>query len=155
MLVHDESVSVLVLVSLLAAGAQPIEDPASIDLCQLIPGADVAKLFGKTLKETRPFSSKNAVSRCIYAITDPGSPETAAGYSLWLYPPGKYDDFLPTTEGIVEMPSDLGDRAVLYRERDLLKLRLVVRPRFTLEAVASDGESAKKLARLALAKLSP
>jgi hypothetical protein len=146
--------SVLMLVTLLAAGAQPIDDPATIDLCQLVSGAEVAKLFGKALKEARPFSSKNAVSRCIYAVTDPGFTETAAGYSLWLYPPGKYDDFLPTTEGIVEMPSDIGDRAVLFKDRDLSRLRLVVRPRFTLEAVAADGESAKKLAKLALEKLS-
>ncbi|HEY7816913.1 MAG TPA: hypothetical protein VIG29_01740, partial [Vicinamibacteria bacterium] len=87
-------------------------------------------------------------------VTDPGFTETAAGYSLWLYPPGKYDDFLPTTEGIVEMPSDIGDRAVLFKDRDLSRLRLVVRPRFTLEAVAADGESAKKLVKLALEKLS-
>jgi hypothetical protein len=146
---------VLPLVALLAAGAQPIDDPATIDLCEVVPGVEVAKLFGKALKEARPFSSKGALSRCIYAVSDPGSADTAAGYSLWLYPPGKYDEYLKTTEGIVEMPSDLGDRAVLFRDKDLSRLRLVVRPRFTLEAVAPDGESAKKLARLGLAKLSP
>jgi hypothetical protein len=147
--------SVLLIVTLLATGGQPIDDPAPIDLCEVVPGAEVAMLFGKVLKEARPFSSKGALSRCIYAVSNPGSADTAAGYSLWLYPPGKYDEFLKTTENIVEMPSDLGDRAVLFKGQNLLRLRLVVRPRFTLEAVAPDGESAKKLARLALAKLSP
>jgi hypothetical protein len=139
----------------LAAAAQPSRDPASVDVCQRVPVAEVAKLFGKELKQVKPFTSKDDFSRCTYLVTNPGSPETVLGYSLWLYPPEDYDDLLQYTEGIVENPSGFGDAAVLFKDEDgFFKLRLVVRDKHSLEAVASDAESAKKLAKLALERFS-
>lgn len=139
----------------LLATAQPIRDPASVDVCQRVPGADVAKLFGKDLKQAKAIVSKDEFSRCVYLVTNPGSAQTVPGYSLWLYPPEDYDELLRYTEGIVENPSGFGDAAVLFKDEDgLSKLRLVVREKFSLEAVASDAESAKKLAKLALERFS-
>jgi hypothetical protein len=142
----------LILAMLLA---QPIPDPASVDVCQRVPGAEVARLFGKALKQAKPFTSKDEFSRCTYLVTNPGSSETVVGYSLWFYPPEDYDELLEYTEGIVENPPGFGDAAVLFKDEDgFSKLRLVVRGKFSLEAVASDGESAKKLAKLALERFS-
>ncbi len=139
----------------LMATAQPIGDPAAVDVCERVAGADVAKLFGKELKQAKPFVSKDEFSRCTYLVTNPGSPQTVPGYSLWLYPPEDYDELLRYTERIVENPSGFGDAAVLFKGEDgLSKLRLVVRDEFSLEAVASDAESAKKLAKLALERFS-
>jgi hypothetical protein len=141
----------LALAAVLWGAAQPIRDPASVDVCQRVPGAEVAKLFGKDLKQAKPFASKDNFSRCTYLLTNPGSPQTAQGCSLWLYPPGDYDELLQYTEGIVDNPSGFGDEAVLFKDEDgLMKLRLVVREKFGLDAVAADAESAKKLAKLAL-----
>lgn len=138
----------LFLAAALSALAQPVRDPASVDVCERVPGADVAKLFGKELKQAKPFTSKNEFSRCTYLVA-------GTGYSLWLYPPGDYDELLRYTEGIVENPTGLGDAAVLFKDEDgLFKLRLVVREKLSLEAVASDAESAKKLAKLALERFS-
>ncbi len=135
--------------------AQPIRDPASVDVCKRVPGAEVAKLFGKELKQAKPFTSKDEFSRCTYLVTNPGSSGTVVGYSLWLYPPEDYDELLEYTEGIVENPSGFGDAAVLFKDEDgFSKLRLVVRGEFSLEAVASDAESVKKLAKLALDRFS-
>lgn len=143
------------LLTLVALLAQPIRDPAAVDVCQRVPGAEVAKLFGKELKQAKPFASKDEFSRCTYLVTNPGSSGTVVGYSLWLYPPEDYDELLGYTEGIVENPPGFGDAAVLFKDEDgLSKLRLVVRERFGLEAVASDAESAKKLAKLALERFS-
>jgi hypothetical protein len=139
---------------LLGTLLQPLSDPASVDVCRRVPGAEVAKLFGKSLKEARPFASKGELSRCTYLVTNPGSSETV-GYVLWLYPPEEYDELLEYTEGTVENPSGFGDAAVLFKDEDgRSKLRLVVRGRFCLEATAADPESAKKLARLALERFS-
>lgn len=135
--------------------AQPIRDPASVDVCKRVPGAEVAKLFGKELKQAKPFTSKDEFSRCTYLVTNPGSSGTVVGYSLWLYPPEDYDELLEYTEGIVENPSGFGDAAVLFKDEDgFSKLRLVVRGEFSLEAVASEAESVKKLAKLALNRFS-
>src|SRR3990172_5811748 len=144
----------LSLVTVMAT-AQPIGDPASIDVCQRVPGAEVAKLFGKELKQAKPFTSKDEFSRCTYLVTNPGSPQTVPGYSLWLYPPADYDELLQYTEGIVENPSGFGDAAVLFKDEDgFFKLRFVLRDKLSLEAVASDAQSAKKLAKLALERFS-
>jgi hypothetical protein len=145
----------LSLATVLVATAQPIGDPAAVDVCQRVPGAEVAKLFGKDLKQAKPFASKGEFSRCTYLVTNPGSSETVRGYSLWLYPPEDYDELLQYTEGIVENPSGFGDAAVLFKDEDgFFKLRLVVREKHSFEAVASDAESAKKLAKLALERFS-
>ena len=145
----------LSLVTVLMAAAQPIGDPASVDVCQRVPGAEVAKLFGKELKQAKPFTSKDDFSRCTYLVTNPGSPQTVPGYSLWLYPPGDYDELLQYTEGIVENPTGFGDAAVLFKDEDgFFKLRFVLREKLSLEAVASDAQSAKKLAKLALERFS-
>ena len=145
----------LSLATVLVATAQPIGDPAAVDVCQRVPGAEVAKLFGKYLKQAKPFASKGEFSRCTYLVTNPGSSETVRGYSLWLYPPEDYDELLQYTEGIVENPSGFGDAAVLFKDEDgFFKLRLVVREKHSFEAVASDAQSAKKLAKLALERFS-
>jgi len=152
---YDPPMRLLSLATVLVATAQPIGDPAAVDVCQRVPGAEVAKLFGKDLKQAKPFASKGEFSRCTYLVTNPGSSETVRGYSLWLYPPEDYDELLQYTEGIVENPSGFGDAAVLFKDEDgFFKLRLVVREKHSFEAVASDAESAKKLAKLALERFS-
>ena len=152
---YDPPMRLLSLATVLVATAQPIGDPAAVDVCQRVPGAEVAKLFGKDLKGAKPFASKGEFSRCTYLVTNPGSSETVRGYSLWLYPPEDYDELLQYTEGIVENPSGFGDAAVLFKDEDgFFKLRLVVREKHSFEAVASDAESAKKLAKLALERFS-
>jgi hypothetical protein len=138
----------LILAAVLSVLSQPISDFGSVDVCARVPGAEVAKLFGKELKQTRPFTSKGEFSRCTYLLA-------GTGCSLWLYPPGDYDELLRYTEGIVENPTGFGDAAVLFKDEDgFFKLRLVVREKLALEAVAADAESAKKLAKLALERFS-
>jgi hypothetical protein len=142
----------LTAVAVLAAMGQAIQDPATVDVCKQVPGVDVAKAFGMELKEARPVTSKGEFSRCVYILAKPGSGEAAAGFTLWLYGPGDYAELLQYTEGIVENPKGLGDEAVLFVDSGdgRSKLRVLVKNRFSFEATAADGDSAKKLAKLAL-----
>jgi hypothetical protein len=140
---------------LLVFASQPVGDPSKVDLCQRVPGTEVARLFGKELKRTIPSASEREFSRCTYHVTNPGSSEPVVGYSLWLHGPENYDEVLPYTENVLEKLTGFGDEAILYREDDgLSKLRLVVRNRFTLQATAENVDSVKKLAKLALEHLS-
>lgn len=137
---------------LFAAMGQGIRDPATVDVCKQVPGEDVAKLFGKVLKEARPIISKGEFSRCVYILANPGTGDPASGFTLWLYTAANYQDLLQYTEGIVESPKGLGDEAVLFVDSGdgRSKLRVLVKDRFSFEATAADADSAKKLAKLAL-----
>ncbi len=45
-------------VSALAAQAGPITDPSAINVCERVPGADLAKALGKALRSERRWSSR-------------------------------------------------------------------------------------------------
>jgi hypothetical protein len=144
--------NVLLAALLFGAMGQAIRDPAIVDVCKQVPGAEVAKLFGKELKEARPITSKDEFSRCVYILANPGTGDPAGGFTLWLYTPGNYAELLQYTEGVVENPKGLGDEAVLFVDSGdgRSKLRVLVKDRFSFEATAADADSAKKLAKLAL-----
>ncbi len=150
---YDSRMTILLAIYVLAAAmGQAIRDPATIDVCKQVPGDGVAKLFGKELKEARPITSKEEFSRCVYILSNPGSNDSAAGFTLWLYTPANYQELLEYTEGIVEKPKGLGDDAVLFVDAGdgRSKLRVLVKDRFSFEATAADADSAKKLAKFAL-----
>ena len=117
---------------LAAAGApEPLEDPvvtdpSSINVCERVPGVDVAEALGKALRSERPIVFKDSkLSRCVYILGSPAPPDgPTEGLVLWLYAPNDY--------------------------ADLNKLRLLRRGRFSLETTAADAASALALARLAL-----
>jgi hypothetical protein len=147
-------VNCALMMSFLAAPVVAATEPTAIDVCQRIPGADIARLFGNRLKDTKPAAVAGEFSRCTYLVTDAAG-KSIPGYSLWLYPASEYEALLEYTEGIVEKPQGFGDAAVLFHDEDgLFKLRFVVGSQYALEAVASDAEAVKKLARHALGALS-
>jgi hypothetical protein len=131
-------------------------DPASVNVCQSIPGEEVAKALGKRLKEAHPFSTKARLSRCTYLLSSPGAPEgPTEGFALWLYGPDEYDALARFTEGPATDVTGIGDKAILFRDPGdgRYKLRAVRRGRFTLEATAPESDSARKLADLAIRRL--
>jgi len=142
-----------------AAGRDgPARDPASVNLCEEVPGGDVARALGKALKTARPFSSKESrLGRCTYVLAAANAPEgPTEGYTLWLYGPGEYEALARVTEGPVEKVAGFGDEAILFHDPGdgRYKLRAVRRGRFTVEATTPDAESARKLAQLGLERLS-
>lgn len=147
--------------ALLAAPAFPlplqgpaITDVSSVNVCGRVPGADVARSLGKTLRSERSVVSKEPkLSRCVYLLGAPGKPDTATeGLVLWLYAPNEYAELNQVTENKLEPVPGLGDEAVRFLDSGdgRHKLRLLRRGRFSLEATASDPQSALALARLAL-----
>jgi hypothetical protein len=149
----------LVVAGLLgAAAAGPvaaatIPDPAKVDVCKVVPGEDVAAALGKTLKKARPMTTETT-SRCVYLLAPPGKPdESVPGVVLWLYTAEDYDALAKVTEATTEPVEGLGDAAMRFKDPGdgLFKLRVVKRGQFSLEAVAADPASSRKLAGLALA----
>lgn len=131
-----------------------VSDPSSINVCERVPGAEVAKALGKALRSQRPIMVKESkLSRCVYIVGLPAKPEAPTeGLVLWLYAPREYAELNRVTEGKLEPVPGLGDEAVRFLDPGdgRHKLRLLRRGRFSLEATAGDAASALALARLAL-----
>jgi hypothetical protein len=146
---------------LLAAPAAPeplvVTDPSSVNVCERVPGAELAKALGTALRSERSIVFKDSkLSRCVYLMGPPGEPDApTAGLVLWLYAPDEYAELNGITEGKLEPVPGLGDAAVRFLDSGdgRHKLRLLRRGRFSLEATAGDAPSALALARLALERL--
>jgi hypothetical protein len=136
-----------------ASKAAPVTDPSALNVCERVPGADVAKAFGKTLRSERSVVFKDSkLSRCVYILSASAKPDTPTdGFVLWLYAPGEYADLNRVTEKLEPVPG-LGDEAVRFLDSGdgRHKVRVLRRGRFSLEATAKDAPSAVSLAKLAL-----
>jgi len=149
-----------VLVPLGTAGARGqapkpavVTDPSAINVCERVPGAEVAKAFGKTLRSERSVVFKDSkMSRCVYILASAAKPDAPTdGFVLWLYAPGEYADLNRVTEKLEPVPG-LADEAMRFLDSGdgRHKVRLLRRGRFSLEATAKDAPSAVSLAKLAL-----
>lgn len=131
-----------------------VTDPSSINVCERVPGGDVAKALGKTLRSERSIIVRDSkLSRCVYIVGPPGRPDAPTeGLVLWLYAPNEYAELNRVTESRLEPVPGLGDAAVRFLDSGdgRHKLRLLRRGRFSLETTAGDAPSALALARLAL-----
>ena len=146
---------------LLAAPATPgplespvVTDPSSINVCERVPGSEVAKALGKALRSERPVVFKDSkLSRCVYIVGSPGKPDDRTqGLVLWLYAPTEYAELNRVTKEKMEPVPRLADEAMRFLDSGdgRHKLRLLRRGRFSLESSASDPASALALAKLAL-----
>ncbi len=140
--------------STVAAAPLVVTDPSSVNVCERVPGADVAKALGKPLKSERPIIFKDSkLSRCVYLLLPPGKPAgTTEGLVLWLYTAKEYAELNKVTESKLVPVPDLGDEAVRFLDAGdgRHKLRALRKGRYSLETTAGDAATALTLARLAL-----
>ena len=137
------------------SAAQPaVTDPSSINVCERVPGTEVAKVLGKPLKSERPIVFKDSkLSRCVYLLYSGGKPEGATqGLVLWLYAAQEYAELNKATESKLEPVAGVGDDAVRFLDSGdgRHKLRALRKGRYAVEATAGDAASALALARLAV-----
>jgi hypothetical protein len=136
-----------------AASPIVVTDPSEVDVCQRVPGADVAKAFGKALKSERPVIFKDSkLSRCLYLLAATARPEESIGLVLWLYAPKEYAELNGVTDAPLEKVPALGDEAVRFVDSGdgRHKLRVLRRGRYSIESTAPDAASALTLAKLAV-----
>jgi hypothetical protein len=137
-----------------ALQSRVVSDPSAINVCERLPGAEVAKAFGKALRSERSVVFKDSkMSRCVYILASAAKPDAPTdGFVLHLYAPGEYADLNRVTEIKLEAVTGLADEAVRFLDSGDArhKVRLLRRGRFSLEATAADAPSALSLAKLAL-----
>jgi hypothetical protein len=144
----------LLAVSTANAAQTVVTDPSSINVCERVPGGEVAKVLGKPLKSERPIVFKDSkLSRCVYLLYSGGKPEGATqGLVLWLYAAQEYAELNKATESKLEPVAGVGDDAVRFLDSGdgRHKLRALRKGRYAVEATAGDAASALALARLAV-----
>ena len=138
---------VLGAAALLVGASAFAADPRSVNVCERVPGADVAKAFGKTLRSAKPFAAKDSnFSRCTYilAATHAADAPPSEGLVLWLYEPGDFAELNKVTESKLEPVPGLGDQAVRFLDPgdNRHKLRVLRTGRYSLEATGASAASA-------------
>jgi hypothetical protein len=136
------------------ASAQP-KPPSSfetVNVCERVPGADVAKALGGRLVETRPVNVKGAVfARCVYSVE---IDKANRALVLWLNPPDDYEGLREAAESRVKRVAGVGDAAHVTQDPDTKRIwfRAVKRGAVTVQVSAEREDWARVLATLALAK---
>jgi hypothetical protein len=139
-----------------AAVGEPavVTDASSVNVCERVPGTEVARVLGKSLKSERPIIFKDSkMSRCVYLLLAQGKPDgTTEGVVLWLYTAKEYAELNEVTEAKLEPVPGLGDDAVRFRDSGdgRHKVRALRRGRYSIESTGGDVASALAVARLAL-----
>lgn len=142
-----------------AALAAPlvVTDPSLINVCERVPGTEVARVLGKSLKSERPIVLKESkMSRCVYQLLGQDkSGEATEGVVLWLYTAQEYAELNKVTDAKLEPVPRLGDDAVRFLDSGdgRHKLRALRKDRYSIESTGGDAASALAVARLALERL--
>ena len=132
---------------------QPRRELATLNVCQLVPGEDIARALGGKLADARAFSDK-ALSRCTYFIVPPGS-EKPRGYVVWMQPP---EDFEGLKQDIAEPRTSitgLGDGAYMFRDAGdgRFKINVLKRGDVMIQVTGESADSARKVADAVVARL--
>ena len=145
----------LLAVSTGYAAQTVVTDPSSINVCERVPGAEVAKVLGKPLKSERPIVFKDSkLSRCVYLLYSGGKPEGADARASCSGSTRRRSTRSSTRSprAKLEPVSGVGDEAVRFLDTGdgRHKLRALRKGRYAVEATAGDAASALALAKLAV-----
>jgi hypothetical protein len=125
-------------------------DLSSLDVCALVPGEEVAALFGGTLgRESRSKIYPGASTECSYAIEAGGPTKFVL---VFLYPPSHFELFASEEEERQEI-SGLGDRAYAAPIGGNHQVTVLLEGDVTVDARAATVDEAQQLAELVLTKL--
>jgi hypothetical protein len=129
------------------AKAKTGRDLEKVDVCRLLPGADVAKAFGGTLEGAS--GNSNAFSAdCTYTIRL----RTTKTVLVYLYPPDQFAMLKEMSEK-AEPVAGLGDGAFVEQDSGWYELKVLKKGDVTIDARGDTLEEARKLAELVLARL--
>ena len=126
-------------------------DVTTVDVCALVPVAEVASELGGSPGDNPPNSHTyaGAESECWYEVAHgPGSMPEVVG--VFLYPPSFFES--TQEEGAIEIPG-LGDEAFRSPRTDIETVIVLKRGVAVVDARAGTQDHARKVAELVLAKL--
>jgi hypothetical protein len=150
------TVVLLAAVASAAGGAGPL-DLATLDVCALVPGAEVAQVVAATPQETKRYNSPDGdIARCVYIVAKPDDGgSTARAFAVELELPSNFAEVRPYVEEPTRDVEDLGDGAWTSIDPDTGRTRLwVLRSGIaTLYLTGDDEGELQLIADLVLSKL--
>jgi len=139
-----------------ASAAGPARDLLKLDVCATIPGAEVARVAGGQLVESKPFNAPDGkLARCVYFVAPPGKGAPAkAAWVVEFFPPADFDELRPHIEEPVRDVTGLGDGAYEYKAADSGRWRLYTRRRgdVTVSVTGADEAIVRKIATFVLSR---
>lgn len=125
-------------------------DVADLDVCALVPGAEVAALFDGTLAgEPHGAIYPGASTECSYAIQAGGRNQVAL---VFLYPASQSELFGTEEEEKQEIKG-LGDRAYATTGGGIAEVHVLLEDGMSVDARADTVDQARRLAELTMSKL--
>jgi len=119
----------------------------SDDLCQVIPGTEVADAVGGTLLET-----KTSVNGCVYIVGFKSGEPPGRAFVIYRHEPGAFEGLKDAMDGSVGNLKGIGDEAVIGRDRYSGRywLLAVIHGKVTYQFSGDDVDMTLKVARAAL-----
>ena len=138
------------------AGAAPPRDLRKLDVCGAIPGAEVARLVGGGLADSKPFNATDGtVARCVYGVVPAGADvKQRAAWVVEMFPPATFDELRPHVEQPVKDVAGLGDGAFEYKDPDSGRWRLYAHRRgdVTLSVTGTDEPTVRRIVSFVLSR---
>jgi hypothetical protein len=139
----------------LASAAGPARDLRKLDVCATVPGAEVARLAGGQLVESKPFNAPDGkLARCLYFVAPPGKSAAKAAWVVELFPPEDFDGLRPHIEEPVRDVAGLGDGGYEYKDAGSGRWRLYTHRRgdVTVSVTGTDEAIVRRIAAFALSR---
>ena len=134
------------------ASGQPRHDFATLDVCEMVPAAVVARAVNGRVQTTRRFNDKE-FGRCTYVAVLPGS-EEPHGCVLWVQAASDFEELRKVTSASVTDIAGLGDAAYIFRDEDgRFKVDVVKKNDLMFQATADTADGARKVAEAVAAHL--
>lgn len=134
------------------APPQAAESFATINVCERVPGEEVATAVKGKLIDVRPVNIAGfEAARCVYGIDLGDARQT---FVLWFNPASDYDGLRKAASGLVKPLAEIGDAAHLTTDADTKRVIItaIKRGKVTIQATGAREEWVRDLATLALSK---
>ena len=134
-----------------AAGAQQTSFE-SLNACQRVPAAEIAKAVSGRPIDDRPINFKGLpAARCVYGIEIAG---TRRAFVVWLNPVGDFEDLRKGSASPTTGVKGVGDDAFATTDPDTKRVQLTARLRgkVTVQVTAERLDWAQDAAKVALSK---
>jgi hypothetical protein len=124
----------------------------SVNVCERIPGSELAGAVGGRLLETRPVNIKDfAPARCVYTIEIKGAKH---GFVVWLSPPDDYAGLRKAADPPLKPISGVGEQAHVTFDKDTKRYQLtaVRAGKVTIQVTGEQEGWIEAMAKLTLSK---
>jgi hypothetical protein len=148
----------MVALAVSSPAGPPPRELRAFDVCTFAAGADVIRVVGGSLLDTKRFNAPDGtIARCNYGVALPGkgNEKERTVWVVELSPPADFDELRPHIDEPVRDVAGVGDGAYEYKSADTGRWRIYTRKPgdVTISVTGSDESIVRKLAAYVLSRL--